>query len=241
MRDGSLGRLLYAKEEADAISAFAPWSTTIVAEGFDATRERAMRPDVGQYQIVHFATHGFLDSEHPALSGIVLTMVDQNGIRTDGMMALHDVYSLDLSAQLIVLSACQTALGKEIKGEGLVGLTHGFLSAGSNSVVSSLWKVDDKATAVLMAEFYQAMLETGAAPSTALRSAKLKMIRDKRWGAPYYWAGFVLEGEYANHISIDRHRWLPAALVLLTLLIFTVAIILSITKPKHCSLRSHST
>src|SRR6185369_9296940 len=121
-RDSGLTRLAHAAEEADAISAAAPWGSTMVAKGFDASRETAMSPNVGQYQIVHFATHGFLDSEHPELSGIVLSMVDRNGVRTNGLMPLHDIYSLDLSAELTVLSACQTALGKDIKGEGLVGL-----------------------------------------------------------------------------------------------------------------------
>ena len=221
-RAGGLTRLAHAAEEADAISAAAPWGSTMVAKGFDASRETAMNPNVGEYQIVHFATHGFLDSEHPELSGIVLTMVDSKGIRTNGLMPLHDIYSLDLSAELTVLSACQTALGKDIKGEGLVGLTHAFMSAGSKSVVASLWKVDDRATAVLMADFYEAMLQQGMSPAAALRSAKLKMMRDKQWSAPYYWAGFVLQGEYTNRISVDRHPWLNTRVMVLSLLILTV-------------------
>jgi CHAT domain-containing protein len=135
---------------------------------------------------------------------------------------LQDIYSLDLSAELTVLSACQTALGKDIKGEGLVGLTHGFMSAGSKTVVASLWKVDDRATAVLMAEFYKSMFQ-GMAPAAALRSAKLKMMHDKQWSAPYYWAGFVLQGEYENHIDVDRYSSLRLALMLLLLLSLTVA------------------
>ena len=146
LRDGP-SRLVYASEEADSILAVAPRGTTMVAKGFDASRETAMSSRVGEYQIVHFATHGFFDSEHPELSGILLTNVDQNGVERDGLMALHDIYTLDLSAELTVLSACQTALGKDVKGEGLVGLTHSFMSAGSKSVVASLWKVDDQATA----------------------------------------------------------------------------------------------
>jgi len=223
-RAGGLTRLAHAAEEADAISAVAPWGSTMVAKGFDASRETAMSPNVGEYQIVHFATHGFLDSEHPEVSGIVLTMVDSRGVRTNGLMPLHDIYSLDLSAELTVLSACQTALGKDIKGEGLVGLTHAFMSAGSKSVVASLWKVDDRATAVLMADFYEAMLQQGMSPAAALRSAKLKMMRDKQWSAPYYWAGFVLQGEYANRISVDRHPWLNTRLVVLSLLILIVVV-----------------
>src|SRR6185295_6516552 len=116
----------------------------------------------------------------PELSGIVLTMVDRSGASTNGLMPLHDIYNLELSSELTVLSACQMALGKEIRGEGIVGLTHGFMAAGSKSVVASLWKVDDRATATLMADFYEAMLDKGMPPVAALRFAKLKMMRDKQ-------------------------------------------------------------
>jgi len=133
-------------------------------------------------------------------------------------MLLHDIYNLDLSSGLTVLSACQTALGEDVNGEGLVGLNHSFLSAGSKSVISSLWKVDDQATAILMAEFYDAMFQKRMSPAAALRSAKLKMMRDSRWSAPYYWAGFVLQGEYNNHIAVDHYSWFRPRLVVLFLL-----------------------
>lgn len=229
-RNGALPRLTYASDEADAISAVAPWRTTLVAKGFDATRETAMGPDVRQYQIVHFATHGLLDSERPELSGIVLSSVERDGQKKNGLMPLYDIYSLDLSAELTVLSACETALGKDIRGEGLVGLTHSFISAGSNSVVASLWKVDDRATAFLMTDFYHSMLQEGMSPAAALRSAKLKVMRDKRWSAPYYWAGFVLQGEYTNHIVVARHSWLRFGLVLLGSLILLASVLLVIKR-----------
>ncbi len=232
-RNGMLARLNYASEEADAISAVAPWRTTLVAKGFDATRETAMGPDIEQYRILHFATHGLVDSEHPEWSAIVLSSVDRNGQITNGLMPLYDIYSLNLSADLTVLSACQTALGKDIKGEGLVGLTHGFLSAGSKSVVASLWKVDDRATAFLMVEFYDSMFQKGMSPSTALRSAKLKVMKDKRWREPYFWAGFVLQGEYTNRIVIARHSWLSFWPAPLGLLILLAAILLLIRKRRR--------
>jgi CHAT domain-containing protein len=218
-RNGGLARLTHASEEADAISAVAPWGMTLVVKGFDASRETAMSPAIAQYQILHFATHGILDSEHPELSGIVLSSVDQNGKSINGLMPLHDIYSLDLAAELTVLSACQTALGKDIKGEGLIGLTHSFMSAGAKSVVASLWKVDDRATAVLMADFYEAMFQQGLSPAAALRSAKLKMMQDPQWNAPYYWAGFVLQGEYAKSISVERHSSFRVSLIVLLSLI----------------------
>jgi CHAT domain-containing protein/tetratricopeptide (TPR) repeat protein len=230
---GHFSRLIHASEEADAISAVAPWGTTTVAKGFEATRETAMSSDVSQYQILHFATHAFEDNRHPELSSVVLTLVDRRGEQTDGVMPLHDIYSLDLSAELTVLSACQTALGKDTRGEGLVGLTHGFMSAGSKSVVASLWKVDDRATAVLMANFYESMLKLGMSPAAALRSAKLRMMRDKNWNAPYYWAGFVVQGEYDNHIAVDQRTSLRFVLELLFLVGLIAAVLLVFQKRKR--------
>lgn len=218
-------RLTHAAEEADAILAAAPRGTTMIAKGFDATYETATNPSVGQYQIVHFATHGFFDREHPELSGIVLTMVDRNGFEKNGLMPLHDIYNLNLSAELTVLSACQTALGKDMSGEGLVGLTHSFISAGSKSVVASLWKVDDRATTALMTEFYKALLQDGMTTGAALRTAKLKMMQDKRWSAPYYWAGFILQGEYNNHINVKRHTWFVPVVLLLSVVLISSGVI----------------
>ena len=228
-----LNRLIHASEEADAISEVAPWGTTLVAKGFDASRETAMSSEVSRAQIVHFATHGFLDNEHPEMSAIVLTMTDRNGVKTNGVMPLPDIYSLNLSADLIVLSACQTALGKDIKGEGLVGLTHSFMSADAKSVVASLWKVDDRATAALMRDFYEGMLQEDMTPAAALRAAKLKMMKEKQWNAPYYWAGFVLQGEYTNRIAADRYSWLRPGLVLLILLIPIAAALLVFQKRRR--------
>lgn len=218
-------RLIHASEEADAIEAVAPPGTTMVAKGFDASRETAVSSRLGEYQILHFATHGFLDDEHPELSSIILTMVDKNGHSKNGVLPLHDIYNLELSAELTVLSACQTALGKDIRGEGFMGLAHSFISAGSKSVVASLWKVDDRATATLMKNFYHSMLQEGMSPAAALRAAKLKVMADKRWGAPYYWAGFVVQGEYTNHITVQNHPWRRSIVVLLPLLVILSGLI----------------
>ena len=201
---GGLARLLHASEEADGIVAATPRGTAKVARAFDASRETAMSSFVSEYQIVHFATHGFFNSEHPELSGIVLSMVKPDGSKTDGFMPLQDICRLNLSAQLVVLSACETGLGKDIKGEGLMSLTRGFMYAGSRTVVTSLWKVDDRATAELMKHFYQSMLQDGLTPAAALRLAKQKIRQQKEWSAPYFWAGFVLQGEYQGSIVVDR-------------------------------------
>lgn len=234
-RGGALGRLTHSGEEADAIVAAAPRGTTMDARGFDATSERVMSPDLRKYQILHFATHGYLDSEHPESSGIVLTLVDRNGAPMNGLMPLYDIYNLDLAAELTVLSACQTALGKDVKGEGFVGLTHSFIAAGSKSVVASLWKVDDRATAALMTEFYNALLREGMPTAAALRAAKLKMMQDKRWNAPYYWAGFVLQGEYTNRITVQRESSFGIPLLVLLSLGISAGLILLYRRRRRTS------
>ena len=227
---GGFARLVHASQEADAISAAAPYGTSFVAKGFDASRETAMSPAIGEYQILHFATHGVLDSKHPERSGIVLTMVDRNGGEKNGLMPLYDIYSLQLSSEVTVLSACQTALGKDVKGEGFVGLTHSFISAGSKSVIASLWKVDDRATAALMTELYQSMLKKGMTPAAALRAAKLEIKRRQQWSAPYYWAGFVLQGDYTNRISVESRSWIRVGIVLLSFLVLVSLVLIAFRK-----------
>jgi CHAT domain-containing protein/Tfp pilus assembly protein PilF len=200
LRDAGIGyalpRLLSSRQEAKAITSLAPADATLIAMGFDATRAKAMSPELSQYRIVHFATHGLLNDEHPELSGIVLSLVDQNGRPQNGFLRLHDIYNLNLPAELIVLSACDTGLGKDVKGEGLVGLARGFMYAGAARVVASLWKVDDEATAVLMTHFYRLMLKDGKPPAAALRDAQITIWKEQRWTAPYYWGAFVLQGEW---------------------------------------------
>jgi len=127
---------------------------------------------------------------------VVLSLVDQQGHPQNGFLRLYDIYNLKLTADLVVLSACQTALGKEIKGEGLVGLTRGFMYAGAPRVVASLWRIDDRATAELMRRFYAGMLGQKLRPAAALRAAQASMLKEKRWQAPYYWAAFTLQGEW---------------------------------------------
>jgi CHAT domain-containing protein/Tfp pilus assembly protein PilF len=191
-----LPRLPFSRREADAIMAVIPEGSGLKAVDFDASRAMAMSPDLAQYRIVHFATHGLLDSQHPELSGLVLSLVNKQGRAQDGFLELQDIYNLNLAADLVVLSACETGLGKEVNGEGLIGLTRGFMYAGATRVVSSLWNVDDFATAKLMKAFYTSMEHDGKRPAAALREAQLSMFRDRRWSLPYYWAGFTIQGEW---------------------------------------------
>jgi hypothetical protein len=198
LRGGGLdiSRLFFSRQEAEAILAVTPQGDNMKALDFEASRATATSPELSQYRIVHFATHGLLDSEHPELSGLVLSLVDEQGRPQDGFLRLHDIYNLNLPADLIVLSACNTGLGKEIRGEGLVGIVRGFMYAGAARVVASLWKVDDEATAELMKRFYQHMLQSGMTPAAALRAAQQDMWQQKKWHSPYYWAGFLLQGEW---------------------------------------------
>ncbi len=189
-----LPRLYFSRQEAEAIRTLAPAHGSWTALDFDATRAAAKTSDLGRYRLIHFATHGLLDSRRPELSGIVLSMVDRNGNPQDGFLRLDEIYNLKLNADLVVLSACQTALGEEVRSEGLIGLTRGFMYAGSPQVLASLWSVRDRAVASLMRQFYEGLLRQHLPPAAALRSAQLSMMKDVRWSDPYYWAAFTLQG-----------------------------------------------
>ena len=189
-------RLPFTRQEATRLLALAPKGASFGATDFDASRETVLGGGLGQYRYVHFATHGVMDSERPGLSALVLSTVDEQGRPQDGFLRANDIYKLKLPAELVVLSACQTGLGKEIKGEGLVGLTRGFMYAGAARVVVSLWSVNDRATADLMAAFYERMLKRGERPAAALRAAQVEMWKRKRWQSPYYWAAFTMQGEW---------------------------------------------
>jgi len=189
-------RLKFTRQEANQILAEAPRAKSFSAMDFQANRATVTGGGLSKFRYVHFATHGYVDSEHPDLSAIVLSLVDQQGKPQDGFLRAHDIYNLNLPAELVVLSACETGLGKEIRGEGLVGLTRGFMYAGARRVVVSLWNVNDKATAELMARFYRGMLRENKTPAAALRTAQLEMSRQRQWQSPYYWAAFVLQGEW---------------------------------------------
>ncbi len=189
-------RLLHSRGEAQAILAYAPPGKSMAALNFDASRATATSEKLARYRFVHFATHGLLNSQHPELSGIVLSLVDEHGQTQDGFLRLNEIYNLKLSAELVVLSACQTGLGKEIKGEGLIGLTRGFMYAGAARVAASLWKVDDAATAELMTRFYRGVLKEGKTPAAAMRAAQVELWQQRSWQAPYYWSAFILQGEW---------------------------------------------
>jgi CHAT domain-containing protein len=192
----TLPRLPFTRREADAIAAFAPPSSTLKATDFSASLHQVTKPSLADYRILHFATHGLLDTRTPELSGLVFSLVTEQGHPQDGFLRLTDISGLRLNADLAVLSGCDTGRGQSVDGEGVIGLTRSFVLAGARRVVASLWEVDDLATAEFMKRFYREMLERHRPPSAALAIAQRQLAASERWSAPYFWAGFVIQGEW---------------------------------------------
>lgn len=192
---GPLTRLRFSRREAERITRLLPSSKSRLLLDFSAARKAVKQSDFGSDSVVHFATHAVLNDREPALSGIALSMVTPEGRPLDGFFRLPDIYSLRWNTSLVVLSACNTALGRRLEGEGMIGLVRGFFFAGVPAVVATLWSVDDRATARFMEYFYRALLGAGESVAEALRVAQNSMRRDSRWSDPYYWAGFVLWGD----------------------------------------------
>jgi CHAT domain-containing protein len=222
-RSWKLGRLPESRREVEQIAALYPRDQVSLAVGEQATEENVkLVGRLGQYRFVHFATHGLLNEERPQYSGLILSLPtvreagvlparkpeaaasksapdpSRSAIRDlqfeDGLLQVYEVFNLKLNADLVVLSACETGLGKEVRGEGLIGLTQGFFYAGTPSVMVSLWSVQDESTADLMVTFYR-QLNNSRDKADALRGAKVKLIQSTRYSHPYYWASFVLMGE----------------------------------------------
>jgi CHAT domain-containing protein len=192
--DKSLPRLPETRKEAESIQALLPHDRVFLALSFDARKSLLLDGSLRNPRVLHFATHALLNEKHPELSGLVLSLIDRQGRAQDGFLRLTEIYNLHLSSDLVVLSACRTAIGPELEGEGLLGLTRGFFHAGASAVIASLWKVDDRATAELMKRTYRKMFTDGLPPSAALRAAQASMSTDG-WH-PYDWAGFVFQGDW---------------------------------------------
>jgi CHAT domain-containing protein len=168
-----------------------------VFSNFAASREKALDPALGEYRFIHFATHAIINTENPDLSAIALSLVDERGQPLNGLLSTQDIHRLRLSAELVVLSACRTGLGKDAPGEGLLSLTRGFLSSGAARVIVTLWSIEDQASAEMMSRFYRRALgPQRMTPAAALRATQEEMWREGRWSAPDYWGGFVLQGNW---------------------------------------------
>lgn len=191
----SFPRLPFSRAEANALTALAPGQVTSFVDGM-ATRDRALGRALGDYRFIHFATHGIVHPEVPRLSSIVLSFVDGSGTRRDPFLTLPDIYEMQVSADVVVLSACSTAEGKHVPGEGPIGLARGFMYAGAPRVIASFWRVNDMATAELMKHFYRGVLVDGLPAAAALRAAQQQVAAIPKWRSPYYWAPFVLQGDW---------------------------------------------
>ena len=191
-----LVRLPFTGLEAERIASVLPAGDVMKATGFAANAAALKGGAANAFRIVHFATHGVLNTRTPELSGLVLSLVDEQGRPQDGFLRLHEVENLHLNADLVVLSGCETARGRRVDGEGTIGLTRGFLEAGARAVVASLWRVDDLATAELMQAFYTNLLRRKLPAPAALRAAQRELAASPRWAQPYYWAGFVVQGDW---------------------------------------------
>src|SRR6516165_10396669 len=199
-------RLRFSAEEAAGISAqFAPADVDELI-GVDATRERLLALDWSQYRFIHIATHGIVDTQVPELSALILGSYDARGAVADRAVRVADVSLQTLTAEVAVLSACETALGTQIRGEGLVGMSSTMLTRGARAVVASLWAVPDEIGARLMTEFYQHMLHDSMGPEEALGAAMRSMALRERSSDP------------PPCDSEDRHHDTSAAIAPLTAL-----------------------
>lgn len=191
----TLDRLPGTRREAEIIGNLAG-GDAMIALDFDANRDAVLGDRLRDFALIHFATHGFADAQRPQLSGLALSMVGPDGDYRAGYLGLRDIHDMNLSAQLVVLSGCRTALGEEIRSEGLIGLTRAFMYAGVPRVVATLWAVPDRPTAALMEHFYHGLFRQRLTPAAALRQAQQTLMRERQWRDPHIWAAFVLQGDW---------------------------------------------
>jgi len=193
-----LARLVGTRTEAEEIAKLArtAGSQPDLWIDLNASEDNVRNRDMTNYKVVHIATHGLLDAHRPQFTGVVLSLVGNKS--GDGFLRTDEIFNLRMNPSLVMLSACETGLGKEKRGEGVIGLTRAFMYAGAPTVGVSLWSVADKSTAELMTDFYRRFLGSGAPVSApgAMRDAQLSMISGKKYSAPFYWAPFVLVGEW---------------------------------------------
>ena len=201
----TLNRLTASKAEGDAISANYSRSNVVNFTGHAASRRNFLALPHSEYEIIHLASHGLINEEKPELSGIVLSQYDETNRPQDSFLRFQDILGLKLNAKLVVLSACDTSVGENIEGEGLMSLTNAFLQAGAQSVISTSWKVDDNVTLELMQNFYESMSTNSSTPSEALRKAQIKMLRETPYKSPFYWAAFAVQGDNTVRPMIDRN------------------------------------
>lgn len=192
--DFKFDRLPFTRKEAEGIKTVFGGQVTELLDQ-NANKENIKHSDLTPYGALHFATHSITDNEHPEFSSIVLSMVDEKGQAKPGFLTTSDIFKIKTSAQVVTLSACSTALGKEKQGEGIIGLTRAFMYSGTPRVIATLWNINDEATAEFMVSFYQ-YLKQDMPPNTALRQAQLTALKKDKLKSPYYWGAFILQGEF---------------------------------------------
>jgi CHAT domain-containing protein len=188
-------RLEYSGKEIESIAALFPETLVKTYTREAATEENAKNEQMlSEYRYLHFATHGIVDETNPGSSGLVMSQ--ENNMVEDGILRADEISGLALHASLVVLSACQTGMGKMIRGEGMIGLSRSFMYAGIPSVVMSLWSVSDQSTSILMKRFYENLLVKNVSKAQALHLARISMIREEQYAHPFFWAPFVLSGDW---------------------------------------------
>ena len=203
---GDVDRLDASAQEAAAIVAGLPPAKVLKAVGFSANRDLVTSGRLRDYRILHIAAHAYYSFDNPALSALVLSRYDSLGRPRNGLLRIKDISAQDLREDLVVLSACGSALGKEVRGEGIVGWPWAFLSAGASQVVMSFWNIGDDSTANLMQRFYKGMSH-GMPASLALREAQLQMWKEGK--SPWSWGGFIAQGEWKVQ-PFSLNKTLPA-------------------------------
>jgi CHAT domain-containing protein len=207
---GYLPRLPGAAREAAQIAALLPGENIDRLEGFAANRERFLTSALAQYRLIHIASHATTDSEIPQASALILSTVDTAGNPIDGRVLGADFMSVRLNADTVVLSACDTALGKSVAGEGLVGLRYVMLARGARSVVSSLWPALDQSTAELMVNFYAALVHQHATVISAWSAASRASLQGP-YSDPGTWGAFMLTLSHAEDLNITSNMQLTTA------------------------------
>jgi CHAT domain-containing protein len=199
LMDEKLETLPEAERQVNVIRQIYGAPKSKVYIGAEAREERA-KAEAGSYRIVLFATHGILNNSNPMYSHLLLAQPEDNA-KEDGLLEAWEIMKLNLNADLVVLSACDTARGRVGAGEGMIGLSWAFFVAGSPTSILSQWKVDSASTTELMVEFHRHLKAQMTNPADsfsaarALREADLKLLRNEQYRHPFYWAGFVVTGK----------------------------------------------
>ncbi|WP_161570853.1 CHAT domain-containing tetratricopeptide repeat protein [Granulicella sibirica] len=198
-----LDRLSASSTEAAFIGRLSGASNADLHLGSDASAKLMLATEWSDYQIMHLAVHALLGAS-PTFTGIAFTMVDAKGRHEDGMLWLNQIYQLHGVPEMVFLSGCQTAEGRNVPGEGIASLANAFLYAGARSAIGSLWSVEDDASSELVQDFYTNLLRRHLPPSVSLRRAQLALAQNPRYRSPYYWAAFQLEGLSGSTLHATR-------------------------------------